>query len=68
MKVGLACSLVLMLLPTPGAYAGRDAAQIAEQQRIAAAVKTARAQLAQDTQHTRSRLTWDARGQVHRVQ
>lgn len=68
MKVGLACSLVLMLLAMPCAYAGRDAAQIAEQQRIAAAVKAARAQLAHDTQHGRIRLTWDARGQVHRVQ
>jgi len=68
MKLGLVCSLVLVVLAMPGAYAGRDAAQIAEQQRIAAAVKAARAALAQDTQHGRTRLTWDARGQVHRVQ
>lgn len=68
MKVGLACSLVVVLLAHPGAYAGRDAAQIAEQQRIAAAVKAARTALAQDTRHGRVRLTWDARGQVHRVQ
>jgi hypothetical protein len=57
-----------MLLAAPVSYAGRDAAQIAEQQRIAAAVKAARAQLAQDTQAARTRLTWDVRGQVHRVQ
>jgi hypothetical protein len=67
MKVSLVCSLVLMLLAAPGAYAGRDAAQIAEQQRIAAAVKAARLQLSQDTQPGRVHLTWDARGQVHRV-
>jgi hypothetical protein len=31
-------------------------------------VKAARAQLAQDTQHGHIQLTWDARGQVRRVQ
>jgi hypothetical protein len=68
MKVSFSWPLVLMLLAAPGAYAGRDAAQIAEQQRIAAAVKAARAQLARDTQHGHIQLTWDARGQVRRVQ
>ena len=67
MEVGLSCSLIVALLSAPGAYAGRDAAQIIEQQRIVAAVKAARAQLSQDTQHGRTQLTWDARGQAHRL-
>ncbi|HEU5283871.1 MAG TPA: hypothetical protein VFU53_08660 [Burkholderiales bacterium] len=67
MEVGLVCSLIVTLLSAPRAHAGRDAAQIVEQQRIVAAVKAARAQLSQDTQHGRTQLTWDARGQAHRL-
>lgn len=66
MEVGLGCSLIVALL-SGSTYAGRDAAQIVEQQRIVAAVKAARAQLSQDTQHGRTQLTWDARGQAHRL-